>query len=124
MEPSMRDPRVLLAAERTLLAWIRTGLAIMAFGFVVARFSLLLHEVGAVSASHPPNSGAAWTGVALVGCGIAVNVAVAVRYRAIARALARDERPELSLTPGVRLAVASGLGGVLLVGVLALALVR
>jgi uncharacterized membrane protein YidH (DUF202 family) len=29
-----------LAAERTLLAWIRTGLALMGFGFVVARFGL------------------------------------------------------------------------------------
>jgi putative membrane protein len=36
------DPRVYFAAERTLLAWLRTGIAIMAFGFVVARFSLFL----------------------------------------------------------------------------------
>jgi putative membrane protein len=36
------DPRVYFAAERTLLAWLRTGIAIMAFGFVVARFSLVL----------------------------------------------------------------------------------
>jgi uncharacterized protein (DUF302 family)/uncharacterized membrane protein YidH (DUF202 family) len=34
-----------LAAERTLLAWIRTGLALMAFGFVVARFGLLLQQL-------------------------------------------------------------------------------
>ena len=33
-----------LAAERTLLAWVRTGLAMMGFGFVVARFGLFLHE--------------------------------------------------------------------------------
>jgi putative membrane protein len=38
----MSDPRVFFAAERTLLAWIRTGLTIMAFGFVVARFGLFL----------------------------------------------------------------------------------
>ena len=30
------DPRVRFAAERTLLAWMRTGLALMGFGFVVA----------------------------------------------------------------------------------------
>jgi putative membrane protein len=34
-----------LAAERTLLAWIRTGLALMGFGFVVARFGLLLQQL-------------------------------------------------------------------------------
>jgi putative membrane protein len=39
---AMHDPRVFFAAERTLLAWVRTGLTIMAFGFVVARFGLFL----------------------------------------------------------------------------------
>jgi putative membrane protein len=34
-----------LAAERTLLAWIRTGLALMGFGFVVARFGLFLQQL-------------------------------------------------------------------------------
>jgi len=36
-----------LAAERTLLAWIRTGLALMGFGFVVARFGLFLQQLRA-----------------------------------------------------------------------------
>lgn len=40
------DPRVQMAAERTLLAWVRTGLALMAFGFVVARFALILQTLG------------------------------------------------------------------------------
>ena len=38
----MSDPRVFFAAERTLLAWLRTGLTVMALGFVVARFGLFL----------------------------------------------------------------------------------
>lgn len=41
------DPRVRLAGERTLLAWIRTGLAMMGFGFVIARFGLFLRETAA-----------------------------------------------------------------------------
>jgi putative membrane protein len=38
------DPRVFFAAERTLLAWIRTALALMGLGFVVARFDILTRE--------------------------------------------------------------------------------
>jgi putative membrane protein len=41
------DPRVFFAAERTFLEWIRTGLALMGFGFVAARFGLFFHEVEA-----------------------------------------------------------------------------
>ena len=37
----LNDPRILFAAERTLLAWVRTGLVMMGFGFVVARFGLV-----------------------------------------------------------------------------------
>ncbi|MGA7749091.1 MAG: DUF202 domain-containing protein, partial [Gallionella sp.] len=37
------DPRVFFAAERTLLAWNRTSLTLMAFGFVIERFGLFLH---------------------------------------------------------------------------------
>ncbi|MFN2427499.1 MAG: YidH family protein, partial [Candidatus Binatia bacterium] len=41
----MSDPRVYFAAERTLLAWIRTGITIIALGFVVSRFALFLRLV-------------------------------------------------------------------------------
>jgi uncharacterized membrane protein YidH (DUF202 family) len=41
-----KAPRVYLAVERTLLAWIRTGLDMMGFGFVVARFGLFLRTAG------------------------------------------------------------------------------
>lgn len=43
----MADPRVFFAAERTLLAWIRTGLTVIGLGFVVARFGLFLSLLSA-----------------------------------------------------------------------------
>jgi uncharacterized membrane protein YidH (DUF202 family) len=42
-------PSDYLAAERTFLAWIRTGLALMGFGFVVARFGLFLQALQSAS---------------------------------------------------------------------------
>ena len=38
----LNDPRVFFAAERTLLAWTRTSLTLLAFGFMVERFGLFL----------------------------------------------------------------------------------
>lgn len=46
------EPRVYVAAERTLLAWVRTGLTVIAIGFVVARFGLFLR----VMRNAPPNA--------------------------------------------------------------------
>ena len=43
--PYLDDPRVLFAAERTVLAWVRTAVAPMRFGFVVAKFGLYLHLI-------------------------------------------------------------------------------
>jgi uncharacterized protein (DUF302 family)/uncharacterized membrane protein YidH (DUF202 family) len=65
-----------LAAERTLLAWIRTGLALMGFGFVVARFGLFLQQLQ--MAQHAPSVQpyglSLWFGTALIAAGVAVNL--------------------------------------------------
>ncbi len=77
------DPRVPLAAERTLLAWVRTGLALMGFGFVVARFGLFLREIAVARGGSVPegHGGSGPIGVGFVGLGIFVLAAAGWRYR-------------------------------------------
>jgi putative membrane protein len=79
---SVRDPRVYFAAERTLLAWIRTGIALMGFGFVVARFGLFLRELrfAAGAPLTAPTGLSLWGGTLLVLIGVVVNVASTFRY--------------------------------------------
>ena len=80
---SSEDPRVRFAVERTLLAWVRTGLALMGFGFVVARFGLFLREIEAVRQAVPqkPSTGLSlWIGTALILLGVLVNVLVSAEH--------------------------------------------
>ncbi len=78
-----------LAAERTLLAWIRTGLALMGFGFVVARFGLFLQQLQI--AQHAPTVQpyglSLWFGTALIAAGVAVNVFSGWRHVRLIRTL-------------------------------------
>ncbi|MFI5305609.1 MAG: YidH family protein [Nitrospiria bacterium] len=77
-----QDPRVYLAAERTFLAWIRTGLSLMGFGFVVARFGLFLNELQAIqpNLSQKSYSFSTWIGTSLVVLGVFVNLFSGLRY--------------------------------------------
>lgn len=93
----MSDPRVFFAADRTLLAWIRTGLTVMAFGFLVARFGLFLRLLSAQlgAEAHAPRlaplSGA--IGVLLVLAGTASILLAAREHRAFLRTLPAADRP-------------------------------
>lgn len=95
------DPRVFLAIERTYLAWTRTALALMAFGFVVARLGLYFREAAALqgisssSGAGAHSAGSLWWGTALVVLGVVVQgMAMLERRQALARFAAG-----LSLSP-------------------------
>lgn len=82
-----------LAAERTLLPGIRTGLALMGFGFVVARFGLFLEQIQIVerAPSVQPYGKSLWFGTVLIGAGIAVNLAAGWRHIQIVRRMNRGQ---------------------------------
>ncbi len=95
-----------LAAQRTFLAWIRTGLALMGFGFVVARFGLFLQEFQTIERTLPaqPYGLSLWFGTALIAAGVAVNVYSGWRYVVLVRELDRGETEHLrfsSLVAGI-----------------------
>jgi uncharacterized protein (DUF302 family)/uncharacterized membrane protein YidH (DUF202 family) len=83
-----------LAAERTFLAWIRTGLALMGFGFVVARFGLFLQEIQIVERTPSMQSFglSLWFGTALIVAGVFVNLYSGWQHTRLVRELDRGQR--------------------------------
>lgn len=79
-----------LANERTFLAWIRTAIAIMAFGFVVVKFALFVRQVSMVMGREqavPSQGRSAAIGIFLVILGAVVALLAYFRYRHIEKLL-------------------------------------
>ena len=83
-----------LAAERTLLAWIRTGLALMGFGFVVARFGLFLQQIQVLQRAPAAQSYglSLWFGTVLIAVGVIVNIFAGWHHLRLVRQLDHGER--------------------------------
>jgi putative membrane protein len=98
MASMMGDPRVFFAAERTLLAWVRTGLTIMAFGFVVARFGLFLRLLATQQGQGIPqaelhNHVSNAIGIALVLLGVGCMIVGAAQHRSYVSTLPPADVP-------------------------------
>jgi putative membrane protein len=91
------DLRQHFALERTLLAYIRTGLAFIGMGFVIARFGLLVHELRTHGESPHTPGWSVWFGSALVLIGGLIGPAAATTYkrqlRRLNTAMSLDEEP-------------------------------
>lgn len=107
MSSRVRNRRVHMANERTFLAWIRTSIGIMAFGFVVEKFALFVRQISyflgkaGLPESHilPPSRGySSVFGIFLVGLGAMMGVLSFVRYKKIEKQIDEDTyRPSFIL---------------------------
>lgn len=111
------DLRILQANERTLLAWVRTGLALMAFGFVIGRIAVWL------KLEHPERSESGLSlviGIAMIAVGAACEGIGAVRFVRARRAIVKGEPIVPGSAAPVMLAVVVAAGGLGLAAYLAL----
>jgi putative membrane protein len=82
------DSRLLQANERTLLAWVRTGLALLTFGFLIERIGVWLRTLaGAAHGSEAHTFGTAWIGTTFASLGVIANAMAIRRYLLARRAI-------------------------------------
>src|ERR1700761_6487553 len=109
------DLRDYLAEERTFLCWTRTGIALMGFGFVVARFGIFLEQLHLLQqfSTAQRHELSPWFGAALVTTGALVNLFSAQRFMRLSGEMERNQFADRSLSrQGVFLASFLALVGI------------
>ena len=108
----LNDPRVLFAAERTLQAWNRTCISLMAFGFVIERFGLFLQLVSREEIKGFQRHISFFVGESFVLLAVFMSIYSIVQHRRVLRTLRPVEIPEgYNLWSGVVVnALIGGLG--------------
>ncbi|PKM22880.1 MAG: hypothetical protein CVV10_02025 [Gammaproteobacteria bacterium HGW-Gammaproteobacteria-14] len=90
---NLSDPRVFFAAERTLLAWNRTGLALIAFGFLVERAGLLMKVLLQGTQGGLDQIFTLWLGVLFIVLGALVSLLSVIQHRVVLNTLSPEEIP-------------------------------
>jgi len=78
--------RTRLALDRTLLAWVRTSVSLIGFGFTIVQFFQRLHDMEGVAPARRPQAPRD-LGLTLIGAGILIMVISAWQHRSVVRYL-------------------------------------
>lgn len=125
MSEQQSDPRVYFAGERTFLAWVRSGITLMALGFVIAKFGFI---VGLISQGHSVDQpstpslttmintyGTNYLGVLVLVIGVLIILIAQYNHQAFVKSLPTKDVPKLPITwLAALLTYAMALAGLLL----------
>lgn len=115
------DPRVFFAAERTLLAWVRTSLGLIGLGFVVARFSLFVEIFAQRSTVAASNHLSPLIGVALAVLGALAAASASVQHQRFCRSLVPADLPiGYKSSAGLAIGYSVSIAGLVLAAILAM----